>query len=1598
MPIFRAFRSAPTEARNTTLCFSILATAWRKSRAFGLALLFALLAGAPAAQAQDLFPASIGAIVNGDFAPGSGQTLPLGITATGRALATGTAQFGPDHGNTGAAVPFLGRNFEAGDTGFDAINGRPFRPATEATTLHSNDRSLIDNGLTSEFKDAIGFEVTFSQPVPISYFYGVDLDGIEWKTAFAVDGSGNVVIPEHVLSSNTSLRTISDADVNEASWNAEINSTTLPTNFQLPITTRIQPNPANAPNNGAPGDHFRQVLFDFSDANGDPVLLQSVVFLYGETEVNARAGTPNYSGVSAIFLAEPEFDVTKGAAVGTLQPDDTVNITYTINVENSGTAPFSDVSVSDALSFSPFTIVSGPTLVTNTSNPNSINPTPNTAWDGTGDTALLTTAANALAIDDSFQIEFTVNTPASNGPVDNQVSVSGNADLYGPSATVSDLSDPSTDADGNPLPGTQPGGPGAPTITNLPTPRLLPLPTEVASNVCAIAPSTEFFTRAVRWESNGSDRFAAEIVNAQVFSRADRFIAGPGITGLDASTSVARIDGVDQPTFADAYAAGDYLEYTVQTIANLSSSYVLSGIAENGGSVGPAYKVDLLASDDNFSTAVRILSGFEIRTGFNFVSELEQQYLDANTEYKFRLVMYDSANPGQQISMDDFALSADQCADMGDADFPNTSANGGSHLLPSVRNHYIGAVSPDAEFFVNADDNASGDVQAGEEEVSFPTFNVGSTATVNIPVIGSGGLLNGWIDWNQNQVFDAGERVATDEAIPGGGASGTIALSVDVPAGATLGDTWARLRWSPTSISDPVGDVAEGELEDHPVTVAETTVPLGPNSFGTRSSVVAEVCSAPEVFSTFQFNGTGDTTFEGLQIISTSSASTGVSWSDLIDPYNRGTGTFDSSEYTIIGGGPIGRHRFFYRRFQIDGLNDAITQTFSGKEIYELQFHLNSLDQYGLQFNPAENPGVGWEILSSSDDGANIGSGGTLFFTDIIEGDQDRSGTDEELDGDTGFSADGTIRFYSTTDGPLERLVWRFVQDPVSAGVADGGYFGFQYCAPTPELDVAKSATVGAPKADGTVDVTYTVTAENTGDVFIENVTLLDDLTATDQLGGAFNGVVSSPAVAISGATAAGSTAPAGNADYDGGDQDTSLIDTGGVLAIGDTLTAVFTVNVNPNDENAPTPLQNSATATATPPGSTIPVSDDSDTDTAPDGAADGTENVAGGPGAPTIITPPTEVGTIGLVKSSVLNDDDGVDGVSAGDTIDYTYVVTNTSATVNVFNVSVSEPNDATNPFTGTGTVPVPAYSTGGADLDDSDGTATDLAAGETVTFTASYILTQEDIDAGKVDNSATASGTDPAGNTATDASDDNNDGAGDTAAGEDDPTSTPLGAAPQLDVAKSASVGTLQADGTVDVTYTVVVENSGNVTLDTVTLIDDLTATDQLGGAFNGVVTQPVASGAAATGSALPAAFTGYDGTNSLIGTGGVLAPSDTMSVVFTVNVDPNATGAASPLQNSAVAGGDDPSGTTVTDASDTDTAPDGAADGTDNVAGGPGAPTIITPPTEVGTIGLVKSSVLNDDDGVDGGVSRRRHNRLHLCRDEHLYGGECLQCFGV
>ena len=320
-----------------------------------------------------------------------------------------------------------------------------------------------------------------------------------------------------------------------------------------------------------------------------------------------------------------------------------------------------------------------------------------------------------------------------------------------------------------------------------------------------------------------------------------------------------------------------------------------------------------------------------------------------------------------------------------------------------------------------------------------------------------------------------------------------------------------------------------------------------------------------------------------------------------------------------------------------------------------------------------------------------------------------------------------------------------------------------------PGLIVIKTADATGlslpPRAGDTIS--YLISVQNTGNGTLSSVLLVDTLTDTS---GSAQPLDAAPVLASG----------------DDGD---------GLLQVNETwlYTAAVTLTQPMIDAGG---LSNTATGNAQSLGGAA-VSDVSDDDGL-------------GLNDPTV-TPLVRSAGIAVVKSATLID--GGDGrADVGDSISYSYVVSNTGNTT-LFDIGLAETG-----FTGVGLLPVPLLISGSADL-DGDADAPDLAVGASSTYRVSYLLAQADIDRGSVTNQATANAVDPAGTAVNDLS-------GSTAI-DDTPTETLLAAAPGMLVLKTAGVTGLSTPPAVGdvLTYTITVDNTGNVTLSNLALVDTLT-----------------------------------------------------------------------------------------------------------------------------------------------------------------------------
>ena len=177
---------------------------------------------------------------------------------------------------------------------------------------------------------------------------------------------------------------------------------------------------------------------------------------------------------------------------------------------------------------------------------------------------------------------------------------------------------------------------------------------------------------------------------------------------------------------------------------------------------------------------------------------------------------------------------------------------------------------------------------------------------------------------------------------------------------------------------------------------------------------------------------------------------------------------------------------------------------------------------------------------------------------------------------------------------------------------------------------------------------------------------------------------------------------------------------------------------------------------------------------------------------------------SIDVTKTSTITYADSDAGTQLGDTINYTITVENTGNTtltgVSITDTITDSAGEALTLTSG------PTYGGTGT----FDGT---LDVGESVTYDATFEITQQAVNAGGVSNTASVTSKDPAGNDVTDS----------TASATED--SIPRNAAMTVDKTADVDDNGDGKNGVGDVIqYTVTVTNTGNVTLTDVDLSDEL------------------------------------------------------------------------------------------------------------------------------------------------------------------------------
>ena len=555
------------------------------------------------------------------------------------------------------------------------------------------------------------------------------------------------------------------------------------------------------------------------------------------------------------------------------------------------------------------------------------------------------------------------------------------------------------------------------------------------------------------------------------------------------------------------------------------------------------------------------------------------------------------------------------------------------------------------------------------------------------------------------------------------------------------------------------------------------------------------------------------------------------------------------------------------------------------------------------------------------------------------------------------------------------------------------------------DIGLAKSV-VGTPTLlpNGNYSVTYQLVVQNTGNVDLVNLSLVEDLAA--HLGAGF--VNSGNVVIVVPPASVNSLVPA-NANWNGS-SDTQLLNpaASSSLAVGDSFALEFTAEVIASA--LPVPATNSVSATGDavdengnlitdPSGNPITATDVSDSGTDPAGSNPGEPGDFGTSDDPT----PLLIPSVGLAKSAG-------DAVPNGDNFDVTFtLVYENNGTVDLHNLTlfddiasefgpafVSASGVTVQNFSGTGIAPT----ANGAWVGD---TTQSIITGGTAnvgdSFEVQFTITIDPNASGastNLNNQATAGGEaldtngnpllDSSGNPVT-ASDDSDNGTSATSEnGSQDTRDIVFGNDPtpiqivDLAIAKSVVGEPVLTDfGNFVVTFQVEVENTGTVNLGSLSLIEDLAS--QFGSAYVDAGNLTLVAGPGIDGSTISVDSAGFNGNTfiEIIDTSAnnILVVGDSFTFEFDVEIDPREVtdelvNQVEGTADGVVANGDqilDSTGNPLVanDLSDSGTDAGSANSGADDDNGTSDDPTTFAPP-EV-PLGEISGTVFQDDnnDGV-------------------------------
>lgn len=1347
--------------------------------------------------------------------------------------------------------------------------------------------------------------------------------------------------------------------------------------YEISFTVTIDPDGIDSLSQGltnqgtASGDALDENGDPLTDGNGNP--LQATDVSDAGTDPNGdNSGDENNDGVvgndpTAVVIAD--LGVAKQTAGAATQLDNgNFEVVYQLVVENTGTVDLANLSLVDDLQTqfgAAFVDVSNLTLLTAPADSDSGVTLDTNGWDGTAATNIIDqTIPSSLAIGDSFTVGFTVEIDAAQatGDLANTATADGVAvdedgspitDSTGTQVTASDDSDSGTDPSA-----TNPNGDGDTGGSDDPTPLYIP-DVGLAKQAGDAVPNGENFdvTFTLAWQNTGT----VALTNLEIFDDlatefGSQFVGVSGLAVQNFSGSSADAPSINAGWLTDTSqslvtggtaAIGDSFEvvFTVTidpdvtgtSASGLTNQATTNGEAldENGVPLVDGNGDPVIASDDsdngvdpvtdnegdenedgivgNDSTPVVIADIAVAKSTVGIPTELPS----GNFSVNYQLVVENTGN----VDLAGVSIVEDIASQFGSA-----FINGGDLTLATAPGNSASSITLDASGWDGSATTEMIDSTAASLLAVGDSFVIEFTVEVDPDAVGAPADLD-------NQVTAAGDAVDED-GNPITDSTGTAIVVTDDSDSGTDANG---------GNPDDQGDNGAGATDD--------PTPLLIPDIGIAKTAGAAVANGDDWDVTFTLvvENIGTVRLDDLSVTDDIAAQFGnayVSASNLTVANFNGTGTLPTANAAWEGDTSLN---------MLNGGSLEVGDSF--EIVFTVTIDPDGVDNVSQSL---ENQATAAAAGINPDGTPMLGSDGSP----VVTSDDSDDGTDPQGENGEATSDDGIA-----------------ANDPTQVNIAD--------------LGSVKNVT-GIPELlpNGNFNVTYQIVVENTGTVDLADLSLTDSVAT--QFGSAF--VSAGDLTLVTAPTDANSDIVV-DSNWDGTTGEMIDQTAATSLAVGDSFMVQFNVELDPDAPAAPATIANQATVSGTAidengapitgPGSTpMTANDDTDSGVDPNGNNPGAPGDTEGTDDPTVL----QIPAIGLAKQSG-------DAVANGDNFDVTFtLVYQNTGTVDLQNLTLIDDVAAgfgatfvdvrgltVQNFSGTGTIPAANTAwEGDTSVNLLSGGVANVGDSFEVVFTVT-IDPDATGTAAQLTNSAVAGGDaiDANGDPILDqngdpvqASDTSDDGVNPN--DENGSEETPDGVfandpSPILIADLRAAKDLVESPQLLDnenffVTYQIVVENTGTVDLNNVSLTEDLQT--QFGSALvdvSGLILSTAPTNAASNISVNNAGWDGSSLTEVLNSSGQTLAVGDSFTVQFNVEVDPDAAGAPDDLANQVTVAGDgvdengdpvtDSNGDTLvaTDASDSGTDPNGANDGNDGNTGGTDDPTRLYLPS----VGVAKQA---------------------------------------